>query len=411
MNFHYLKNLVGDIKELGISQFIIVIVLFVQVSIVTRGLGTSRYGQAVLVLALIAIIFRTLHARNSDVTLLMLKNHGSRMFSLSLIYDFLIGLVCYFICLLVFQSQLNSLFGNYNMSIALNVLLISRIFQTFSESSKAVLTFNGKFKKFAFIETVSNLIRFLTIVVLFNLNATIENYLLGQAAFCFTYGIFSLFICKEYFIISEISIKNILGYFNNFKLDYLKQRFDQLVGIIPQHLDLVILGYFTDLSTVGIFRIAKRLVEPITYIVSVITPIVQNNLSKDNIRVNFSILVKSFLLPISMILVAVYFFFGVNLISLISGDTFQEAYYPLLVLLIGYLAYLNTFWIRQLLLFANLIHFHAYSRLISLFVFILLSFMLVSNLGAVGIAIALSLSMVSQKIYEFYAYYKNIKQN
>ena len=73
MNFHYLKNLVSDIKELGISQFIIVIVLFIQVSIVTRGLGTSRYGQAVLVLALIAIIFRTLHARNSDVTLLMLK--------------------------------------------------------------------------------------------------------------------------------------------------------------------------------------------------------------------------------------------------------------------------------------------------------------------------------------------------
>ena len=58
MNFHYLKNLVSDIRELGISQFIIVIVLFVQVSIVTRGLGTSRYGQAVLVLALIAIIFR-----------------------------------------------------------------------------------------------------------------------------------------------------------------------------------------------------------------------------------------------------------------------------------------------------------------------------------------------------------------
>tara|TARA_A100000164_G_C21852633_1_gene745797 strand:- start:92 stop:1327 length:1236 start_codon:yes stop_codon:yes gene_type:complete len=411
MNFQYIKSLILDIKELGISQFIIIIILFIQISIVTRGLGTSKYGQAVLVLALIAIIFRTLHARNSDVTLLMLKNHGSSMFSLSLIYDFLIGLICYFFCLLVFQSQLNSLFGNYNISFALNILLISRIFQTFSESSKAVLIFNGKFKRFALVETVANLFRFLTIVVLFNLNATIENYLLGQAAFCFAYGIFSLFICREYFIISEISTQNFLDYFNKFKLDYLKQRFDQLVGIIPQHLDLVILGYFTDLSTVGIFRIAKRLVEPITYIVSVITPIVQNNLSKDNIRVNFSILVKSFLLPISMILIAVYFFFGENLISLISGTTFQEAYYPLLVLLIGYLAYLNTFWIRQLLLFANLIHFHAYSRLISLFVFLLSSFIFVSNLGAIGIAIALSLSMVFQKIYEFYAYYKNIKQN
>ena len=48
-----------------------------------RGLGTTGYGQAVLVLALIAIIFRTLHARNSDVTLLMLKKYGEKMFTLS----------------------------------------------------------------------------------------------------------------------------------------------------------------------------------------------------------------------------------------------------------------------------------------------------------------------------------------
>ena len=297
------------------------------------------------------------------------------------------------------------------MSLALNILLISRIFQTFSESSKAVLTYNGKFKRFALVDTVSNLIRFLAIVALFNFNPTIDNYLFGQAVFCFVYGFFSLFICREFFKISEISIKNIKGYFSKFKLDYSKQRFDQLVGIVPQHLDLVILGYFTDLSTVGIFRIAKRLIEPVTYIVSVITPIVQNNLSKDNIKVNFSNLVKNFLLPISVLLTATYFYFGDEFINLISGPTFKEAYNPLLILLIGYLTYLNTFWIRQLLLFANLIHFHAYSRLIALCVFIFSSFLLVSNFGAIGIAIALSLSMVSQKIYEFYAYYKNIKQN
>ena len=411
MNFQFLKNLINDTKELGVSQFIIIIALFIQVGIVTRGLGTSKYGQAVLVLALIAVIFRTFHARNSDVTLLMLKKHGSGIFTISLIYDFLIGFICYLLCLFVFQSQLNSLFGNYNMSLALNILLISRIFQTFSESSKAVLTYNGKFKKFALVDTVANLIRFLVIVALFNFNATIDNYLFGQAVFCFVYGFFSLFICREFFKISEISIKNIKGYFSKFKLDYSKQRFDQLVGIVPQHLDLVILGYFTDLSTVGIFRIAKRLIEPVTYIVSVITPIVQNNLSKDNIKVNFSNLVKNFLLPISVFLTAIYFYFGDEFINLISGPTFKEAYNPLLILLIGYLTYLNTFWIRQLLLFANLIHFHAYSRLIALCVFIFSSFLLVSNFGAIGIAIALSLSMVSQKIYEFYAYYKNIKQN
>ena len=73
MNFQYIKNLINDIKELASSQMIIVILLFAQVSIVTKGLGTIKYGQAVLVLALVAIIFRSLHARNSDVTLLMIQ--------------------------------------------------------------------------------------------------------------------------------------------------------------------------------------------------------------------------------------------------------------------------------------------------------------------------------------------------
>ncbi len=406
MNFKYIKNLIYEVKELASSQLLIVIILFVQVGIVTRGLGSSGYGQAVLILALIAIIFRTLHARNSDVTLLMLKKYGENMYTYSLIYDFLIGIICYALCIVVFGSKLNSLFGSYNMSFALNVLLIARVFQTFSESSKAVLTFNGQFKKFAFVDTTANFMRFITIVVLFNLNENIDNYLFGQAVFSTVYGIFSLFVCRNYLKISKLSIKGLIDYFSNFKLDFLKQRLDQLVGIIPQHLDLVILGYFTDLSTVGIFRIAKRLVEPITYVVSVLTPLVQNQLSKESMRLNFSELVRSFLLPLSAFVVIIYFYFGENLISLIAGSLFLEAYQPLLVLLIGYIVYLNTFWIRQLLLFSNLIQYHAFSRFISLFFFTVSSFFFVTEFGAIGIAIAVSTSMVSQKFYEFYAYNK-----
>ena len=411
MNFKYLKTLLFEIKELASSQLLIVIILFVQVGIVTRGLGTASYGQAVLVLALIAIIFRTLHARNSDVTLLMLKKYGESMFTISLIYDLLIGIVCYLICLVIFQSELNSLFGNYTMSFALNVLLICRIFQTLSESSKAVLTFNGQFKKFALVDTVSNLMRFITIVILFSVNASVENYLLGQAVFSIVYGFFGFFVCSNYLRISEISIKNLIDYFIKFKADFFKQRIDQLVGIVPQHLDLVILGYFTDLSTVGIFRIAKRLVEPITYIITVLTPLVQNQLSKESLMVNFSELVKNFLLPLSIIIVIPYVYLGKNLINLISGSSFADAYEPMLVLIIGYTIYLNTFWIRQLLLFSNLIQYHAVSRVISLVVFILVSLFFVDQFDAVGIAIALSLSMVTQKFYEFYAFNKYSKQN
>ena len=411
MNFKYLKTLLFEIKELASSQVLIVIILFVQVGIVTRGLGTTSYGQAVLVLALIAVIFRTFHARNSDVTLLMLKKYGENMFTLSLIYDLLIGIICYLICLVLFQSGFNSLFGNYNLSFALNILLICRIFQTLSESSKAVLTFNGQFKKFALVDTVSSLMRFITIVILFSINASIDNYFIGQAVFSIVYGFFGFFICRNYLRISEVSIKNLTDYFIKFKADFLKQRLDQLVGIVPQHLDLVILGYFTDLSTVGIYRIAKRLVEPITYFISVLTPLVQNQLSKESLRVNFSELVKNFLLPLSAIIIIPYVYFGENLISLISGRSFLDAYEPMLVLVIGYIIYLNSFWIRQLLLFSNLIQYHSVSRLISLVVFVLASFFFVDQFAAVGIAIALSLSMILQKFYEFYAFNKYSEQN
>ena len=404
MNFQYIKNLISEIKELASSQMFIVILLFAQVSIVTKGLGTIKYGQAVLVLALVAIIFRSLHARNSDVTLLMIQKYGEKMYTRSLFFDLIIGVICYSLCLIIFGSQVNTFFGNYSMSYALNFFLLARITQTFSESSKAILTYNGNFKKFALVETISNLFRFLVIVFLFNSNASIDNYLIGHATFSVTYGIFSLIICREYLLISEISLKNLLDYFTKFKSDFVKQRYDQLVGIIPQHFDLVILGYFTDFSTVGIFRIAKRLIEPINYIVSVLTPYVQNKLSREDQNIRFNKLLMNILLPISSVLLAFYIYFGNGLINLISGPSFENAYHPLLILLIGYIVYLNTFWVRQLLLFKNLIHYHAFSRIVSLIVFLISAFFLSPAYGANGLALALSLGMISQKVYEFYSY-------
>jgi len=404
MNFQYIKNLISEIKELASSQMIIVILLFAQVSIVTKGLGTIKYGQAVLVLALVAIIFRSLHARNSDVTLLMIQKYGEKMYTRSLFFDLIIGVICYSLCLIIFGSQVNTFFGNYSMSYELNFFLLARITQTFSESSKAILTYNGNFKKFALVETISNLFRFLVIVFLFNSNASIDNYLIGHATFSVTYGVFSLIICREYLIISEISLKNLSEYFTKFKSDFVKQRYDQLVGIVPQHFDLVILGYFTDFSTVGIFRIAKRLIEPINYIVSVLTPYVQNKLSREDQNIRFNKLLMNILLPISSVLLVFYIYFGNRLINLISGPSFENAYNPLLILLIGYIVYLNTFWVRQLLLFKNLIHYHAFSRIVSLIVFLISAFFLSPAYGANGLALALSLGMISQKVYEFYSY-------
>ena len=401
MNLNYLKKVLLETKELAFSQVLIVVLLFIQISVVTRGLGTSNYGRAALVLALIALIFRTFHSRNSDVTLLMLKKQGKNIYTVSLLFDIFIGIISMFFCIILFQSSFNTLFGDYQFNLILLILLSSRVIQTFSESSKAVLTFHGKFKKFALVDSVSNISRFLAILILFYFEESIENYLLGHALFSVIYGLLGVFVCREYLKISDISIKNIKEYFQVFKLDFFKQRADQFVGIIPQHLDLIILGYFTDFSTVGVFRIAKRLVEPINYVITILNPYVQNQLLKDETDINFKDLIKKFLLPLIFVLSIGYAFLGRNFIELLSGKEFIEAFYPMMILLGGYCTYLATFWIRQLLLFNDLLQYHAVSRLIATASFLLLSFLLVNQYGASGLAAALSISMVIQKVYEF----------
>ena len=401
MNFNYLKTVLSETKELAFSQVLIVVLLFIQISVVTRGLGTSNYGRAALVLALIALIFRTFHSRNSDVTLLMLKKQGKNIYTVSLLFDIFIGIISMFFCIILFQSSFNTLFGDYQFNLILLILLSSRVIQTFSESSKAVLTFHGKFKKFALVDSVSNISRFLAIVILFYFEESIENYLLGHALFSVIYGLLGVFVCREYLKISDISIKNIKEYFQVFKLDFFKQRADQFVGIIPQHLDLIILGYFTDFSTVGVFRIAKRLVEPINYVITILNPYVQKQLLKDETDINFKDLIKNFLLPLIFVLTIGYAFLGRNFIELLSGKEFIEAFYPMMILLGGYCTYLATFWIRQLLLFNDLLQYHAVSRLIATASFLLLSFLFVNQYGASGLAAALSISMVIQKVYEF----------
>jgi len=81
----------------------------------------------------------------------------------------------------------------------------------------------------------------------------------------------------------------------------------------------------------------------------------------------------------------------------------------MLILLIGFIFYLYTFWIRQYLLFNDLITFHAYGRLIYSGVFLLLSFSLVGTYSSIGIAISLSSAMVLQKTYEYVIYKKKLK--
>ena len=408
VQYLYIKEIYLQTKELISSQFLIALISILQVSYVVKQLGVENFGTVTLIITLPSLIFRATHSRNSDVTLLALKK-GENVFTDSLFFDFFIGVLSFSICLLTFYSELGNYFGIQTITPIILLYLGSRVVQTFSETSKAILIFNGKMKSFSFLEFLTVLIRFLAILFLFTAEASIENYLIAQSIYSLTYGLLGVYIASKHIEFQIINFKSLNLYFHRIKKSYGKLRFDQIVGLIPQHLDVILLAIVSDLSSVGIYKFAKKLVEPINYIVVTFNPWLQNKLknSKDNFEVN--IFFRKILLPIGIVLAILYVNLGESLILLIGTEEFLESYIPMLILLIGFTIYLYTFWIRQYLLFNDLISYHAYGRLIYSVVFLLLAIPLADIYSASGIAISLSAAMILQKSYEYLIYKKKLK--
>ena len=416
MNLKYIREIFNQTKDLIGSQSAIAIISIIQVSFVVKQLGPAKYGAVVLLIAVPSLIFRASHARNSDVNLLTLKD-GKNFYFESIFFNLITGIGSFIFCLIIFTNPLiiNSSIGDYfgieTLSSILIIYLITRIIQTFSETSKSILIFNNDLRRYSILEVSTVVVRFIAIVLLLLNDPSIENYLLAQSIYGISFGLFGLYLSNKYHDSSNFKIQHFKIYLKAIKSSYGKIRYDQIIGLVPQHFDVILLAVVVDIQTVGIYQFAKRLVEPINYLVVTFNPWLQNKLQSEDKDFKITSFFKQILLPTSLLLFGIYFIFGKNLIVFIGNEEFLNSFTPMMVLLIGFITYLLSFWIRQYLLFSDLIQFHAYGRIIYSLVFLVLAILLSDSLSSLGIAIALSSAMVLQKIFEYTIYLIKIKSN
>ena len=408
MNISYIKKIFLETKELFTSQALIAILSLVQVSYVVKQLGAEKYGVITLLVTFISLFFRALHSKNSDVALLAFKKEDKNIFHPALLFDFLIGVLAMILCLTIYLTPYFSKINIENFSIYLLLFLFCRTIFNFSETSKATLINAGKLKILSSMELSGILIRFFLIISLISIDPTIQNYLLGQSLYLLSYGLIAVVVSKKEINTKRYESKMSIGeYWLSVKNIYKKIRYDQVLGLIPQHFDILLLSLLGDLTLVGIYKFAKRLVEPINYIVTGFNPWIQNQYSNRKI-IDFSDFVKKLLLPLSTVILLIFITTGKKIIELIGSNEFASAYEPMIILTFGYLIYLLTFWIRQALLFNELIIYHAYGRLIYSFVFIILSIPLTYFFNVAGLAYSLSSAIALQKIFEYIVYKKKI---
>ena len=416
MNLKYIREIFNQTKDLIGSQSAIAIISVIQVSFVVNQLGPAKYGAVVLLIAVPSLIFRASHARNSDVNLLVLKD-GKNFYFESIFFNFITGIGSFLLCLVVFtnpiiiNSSLGDYFGIETLSNVLLIYLLTRIIQTFSETSKSILIFHNDLRRYSILEISSVVVRFIALVFLLLNDPSVENYLIAQSIYGITFGLFGLYLSNKYRDSSDFKIQHFKAYSKSIRSSYGKIRYDQIIGLIPQHFDVILLAIVVDIQTVGIYQFAKRLVEPINYLVVTFNPWLQNKLKSEDKDFNITSFFSRILLPISILLFGIYFIFGRNLILFIGNEEFINSFEPMMVLLIGFTTYLLSFRIRQYLLFADLIQFHAYGRIVYSFVFLVLAVLLSDSFSSLGVAIALSSAMVLQKLFEYTIYLIKIKSN
>ena len=88
-------------------------------------------------------------------------------------------------------------------------------------------------------------------------------------------------------------------------------------------------------------------------------------------------------------LTTLYVFGGELLITTIGSKEFLNSYQPMLIMLIGNLFFLLTFWSRHYLLINNEILAHTKGRLLNSLTFVILSILLIDEFSVNGVAIAI----------------------
>ena len=400
-----MKKFLNETKELLLSQGLIAVLAIIQVRVVATNLGPEAYGNIGVYLGLVGLSFRILSSRNSDLVLINFKSTNKNFLNSAIYFEILLGIVSLIFVYGIFFVYYNFIF-NY-----LILYFVTRVFLNILEVFKGVFTHNGDMKTYSLVESSSNITRFILVVTFVSLNPDISSFFYALTFHQLFVSVLVLLLLfkKDTNKAEKITFKE---YVKMSKSNFYKIRTDQSVGLIPTHLDVVVIGYFADYYSAGIYRIAKKLVDPINSLIVAFSPWMLNKINNQG-DYNFRNLFINILLPSSVIIVSIYYLFGSNLIEIIAGDEFADAFLPMMILLFGFMSYYLTFWTRHFLFMNDLIHKHTIGRFINLIIFLSTAPFFISNFGFNGIAISISLSTVFQKLYEFSVYlkYKNNKNN
>ncbi|WP_440956279.1 flippase [Methanosarcina sp. Mfa9] len=290
-----------------------------------------------------------------------------------------------------------------------DLLKITAFCFPFIAMQKAVIgALNGlrKMKWFAIVNIAQHVsVMIVSIVLVVLLDMGVRGAVIGFVAPTIMVGVLSLIIVREYFSTKSASISTVLKEVLWFGFYIVLAN---SIGMINVQIDSLMVGHFMSETDVGYYAVAIIFVEGLRLIPDsvqrITTPAIANYYGKQEYE-NIHGLMKNSMLKVLAITIFISFtliLLGQFLIEVLFKEEFLPAYYPLLILLVGYSVYAPILSISGA--FAGIGKVALMSKLsfICAVMNTILNILLIPKYGITGAAIATSISLIftaSLKLY------------
>lgn len=346
----------------------------VQGVLVARWLGPESYGLAALITAYPALLFSLLDARSWEATVKFISDFRSRgdqaktvsVILFMVMVDALIAVGVLFVT--VASASVVVRLTMDSAPEARSLLLVyaaSFLAQSARPTAYAVLSVMNRFSTISILDIATNLIRSLTILLAVGLGGGVAGFVWGSAAGSVVQGLlFAVagwrLIGREWNLTWHRGAWSGLGGERRNVIRFLL--YNDLLSLLSavKQLDVLLLGYFRDVSEVGYFRLARTISMSAGHLITPLQTVSYPRLiaAWARSRVDFVRLIERLMvtvgLPAAVALAVAAPVLTPGMVALLFGPTYAEAVAPTVVLLWASAFSLVCFWVRPVYLAVGL---------------------------------------------------------
>jgi O-antigen/teichoic acid export membrane protein len=403
------RPFVRHVGVLTVANGVGAVLSVVQGILVARWLGPELYGVAALVMSVPSLVYTFFDARSAEASVKFLSEFDARgereralaMCKVGYTVDFTIAGVAFLVILLLAPWAAKGIVKRPEMGWLIILYGCAFLPRALTGTSYAVLATSGRFPTIALIDTLTNILRVGLVLVLVGLGWQVAGVVWGNAiamaATGLLYGILAYSLVKSRWGRSWLSAdwSYLKGLWREVISFLAYNDLNALLGLIPKQLDVVLLGYFRNPIEVGYYKLAKTLAGAVGYVVRPLQSVVYPEFAKlwgiGDINA-FRQKTRKLALQVGLPLAAVTAC-GVMLLPFILPALLGQSYDPAVpaaqLLLLGSAIWLAFFWLRPWYLAKNKVRLWSLGIGVYSATFVLLSLVMVQNLGYIGIAISL----------------------